>query len=86
MYKVVITDTLKPVVPEEAILRGNGASLVYGDAKMEADLIELTRDAHAIISVYAPLTEKVRQSLQHCMIIVRRGIGYDNVDIETATK
>lgn len=86
MYKVVITDTLKPVVPEEAILRGNEASLVYGDAKMEADLIELTRDAHAIISVYAPLTEKVIQSLQQCMIIVRRGIGYDNVDVETATK
>lgn len=85
MYKVVATDILKPTIPEEAILRENGASLIYGDCKTEAELIELAQDADAIINVYARLTAKVINSLRRCQVIVRRGIGYDNVDVEAAT-
>lgn len=85
MYKVVTTDMLQPVIPEEAILKEVGASLVYGDAKTEADLIELTRDADAIINYLAPVTAKVINSLKRCRIIVRRGIGYDSVDVSAAT-
>jgi len=84
MYRVVTTDELKPVIPEEAILKEVGASLIYGDSKSEAELIELTQDADAIISVYARLTARVIDSLKRCQVIVRRGIGYDNVDIEAA--
>lgn len=76
---------LDPVIPEEAILRENGAYLVYGHYKSEADLIDMTRDADGIITFLAPLTAKVINSLQRCRVIVRRGIGYDNVDIEAAT-
>ncbi len=85
MYKVVTTDVLQPVIPEEAILKEVGVSLVYGDAKTEADLIELTRDADAIINYLAPVTAKVINSLKRCRIIVRRGIGYDSVDVSAAT-
>ncbi len=85
MYKVVTTDILKPVIPEEAILRENGASLIYGDCKTEAELIELTQNADAIINVYAQLTATVINSLLRCQVIVRRGIGYDNVDVKVAT-
>ena len=85
MYKVVTTDILKPVIPEEAILRENGASLIYGDCKTEAELIELAQDADAIINTYARLTAKVIDSLRRCQVIVRRGIGYDNVDVKAAT-
>jgi len=85
MYKVVSTDILKPVIPEEAILRENGASLIYGDCKTEAELIELAQDADAIINTYARLTAKVINSLRRCQVIVRRGIGYDNVDVKAAT-
>ena len=85
MYKVTITDLLKPVVPEEAILKENQATLVYGEAQTESDLIELTKDADAIINVYAKLTPKVINSLEKCRVIVRRGKGVDSVDIQTAT-
>lgn len=85
MYKVTITDIIKPIAPEEAILRENGAGLIYGDCKTEAELIELTQDADAIINAYALLTAKVINSLKQCQVIVRRGIGYDNVDIAAAT-
>lgn len=84
-YKVVITDLLKPVVPEEAILGKVGASLLYGECKTEQDLIEFCHDADAIISVLARITAKVIGSLEKCKVIVRRGVGFDNVDIEAAT-
>jgi len=85
MYKVVLTDTLQPVHPEEAILKEFGASFVYGKTKTEASVIELARDADAIINVYSPITAKVINSLRRCQIIVRRGIGYDSVDVTAAT-
>jgi len=85
MYRVVTTDLLRPVIPEEAILKEIGASLVYGNAKTETDLIELTQDADAVINVYIPVTAKVINSLKHCRVIVRRGIGYDSVDVSAAT-
>jgi D-3-phosphoglycerate dehydrogenase len=85
MYKVVVTDTLKPVIPEEAILRSNDVSLVYGDSKTEDELIRLTQEADAIINYLAPVTAKVISSLKRCQLIVRRGIGYDSVDVGAAT-
>ena len=85
MYKVVTTDALKPVIPEENILRESGVTLVYGNCKTQDELIELTRNADAIISVYAPLTAEVFNSLENCQVIVRRGIGFDNVDVAAAT-
>jgi len=85
MYKVVTTDVIKPVIPEEAVLKEVGASLIYGDATNEAELIELTRDADAIINYLAPVTAKVINSLERCQVIVRRGIGYDSVEVSAAT-
>jgi D-3-phosphoglycerate dehydrogenase len=85
MYKVVTTDVIKPVIPEEAILKEAGASLVYGDAKNETELIELARDADAIINYLAKVTARVINSLERCQVIVRRGIGYDSVDVSAAT-
>jgi D-3-phosphoglycerate dehydrogenase len=85
MYKVVTTDTLQSVIPEEAILNEAGASLIYGNAKTEAELIALSRDADAIINYLTPVTARVINSLERCQIIVRRGIGYDSVDVSAAT-
>lgn len=85
MYKVTITDVVKPVAPEEAILRENGATLIYGDGKTEEELIGLLQDADAIINAYALLTANVINSLQRCQVIVRRGIGYENIDLAAAT-
>jgi len=84
MYKVVVTDVLKPVIPEEPILKAAGATLVYADARNVAELIAATRDADGIIVYLAPITAKIINALERCQIIVRRGIGYDNVDIKAA--
>jgi len=85
MLKVVVTDVLKPVIPEEAILKAYGASLSYGDCKTEAEVIEFAKDADGIINVYAPISANVINALKKCKVIVRRGIGYDTIDLKAAT-
>jgi len=84
MYKVVITDTMKPVTPEELVFKAHGIPLIYGDCKTENELIEFTQDADGIVSVLTPMTAKVINTLKKCQIIVRRGIGYDIVDTKAA--
>ncbi|MEQ1947003.1 MAG: C-terminal binding protein [Bryobacteraceae bacterium] len=49
-------------------------------------ILEVAKDADAILTTYAKVTTEVVQQLTKCKIIARFGIGVDNVDIETATK
>ena len=45
---------------------------------------ELLADADAVITQFAPLTADVIQSMQRARVIVRYGIGVDNVDLLAA--
>ncbi len=49
-------------------------------------MLDLARDAHAIIVEYAPIARKVIAGLERCQIISRYGIGVDNVAVEAATE
>jgi len=49
-------------------------------------ILEVARDADAILTTYAKVTTEVVQALTKCKIIARFGIGVDNVDIDMATK
>lgn len=85
MYRVVSTDLLKPGTPDEAVLKDNGATLIFGDCNTESELIELVRDADAIINIRAQITSKVIDALKRCRVIVRRGVGFDTIDLKAAT-
>jgi D-3-phosphoglycerate dehydrogenase len=85
MPKVVITDSTFPnIEPERRILEPAGCDLVLGKISPEQELIELTRDADAIITQFAKLTPTVIAQLKDVKVIVRNGIGYDNIDVEAA--
>lgn len=79
--QVVITDLLQDdLAPERAVL-GELADVVALNAQCEADLRGRVEQAQALIvyhlvSVTAPLIER----LEACRIIVRGGVGFDNVD------
>ncbi|MEQ1885450.1 MAG: C-terminal binding protein [Bryobacteraceae bacterium] len=49
-------------------------------------ILEVAKDADAILTTYAKVTTEVVQQLTKCKIIARFGIGVDNVDIDMATK
>ncbi|MBI2990929.1 MAG: C-terminal binding protein [Deltaproteobacteria bacterium] len=85
-YRVVVTDHLFSSMEEEQeIFRRLDADLVVGQCRGEEETLALTREADAILNTYAPMTAKVVNSLERCRVIVRFGIGVDNVAVEAAT-
>jgi len=49
-------------------------------------LLALARDADGIISQAAPIGADVIEGLRRCKVIVRTGVGVDNLDVEAATR
>jgi len=82
---VAITDHVFPSLdPEEAILKPAGVTLVVGRDKSAAALIEVVADADAVITQFAPVTAEVIAAMRKARVIVRYGIGVDNVDLDAA--
>ncbi|MFC4025184.1 C-terminal binding protein [Oceanobacillus longus] len=71
---------------EEAFFADKGIEFRIEDCMTEEKVIEKCKDADAILSVYAPITEKVISQLDNCKVLVRYGIGFDNIDMKAATK
>ena len=84
--KVAITDYSLPNLDvEEGILCPQGHQIAAWKEKHSAlQLPELLADADAVITQFAPLTADVIQSMQRARVIVRYGIGVDNVDLLAA--
>jgi D-3-phosphoglycerate dehydrogenase / 2-oxoglutarate reductase len=84
--KVAVTDYAFPDLSiETGVLEPAGLTVV-GQKKFESEakLIELVSDADYVIAQFAPVNANVVNAMKKCKIIVRYGIGYDNVDFKTA--
>ena len=88
MRKAVITDhSFETPDVERSILDPLGCSVVSQRAFTDQDaLIDLVRDADYVITQFAPVNAEVIECMQKCMIIVRYGIGVDNVDLAAAER
>jgi phosphoglycerate dehydrogenase-like enzyme len=85
-FQVVVTDHLAEIGPERKIL-DDIADITLLETNDEADLPR--RGAHAeVLLVYhtIQLTERSIAALPMCKGIVRCGVGYDNVDLASATR
>jgi D-3-phosphoglycerate dehydrogenase len=86
-FKVVITDSdYGSHEIEEEVLSSIGADLVKFQCKTEDDIIRCCSDADGLLNQYAPITRRVIENLQRARIIVRYGVGVDNIDIKAATE
>ncbi|MFD2330566.1 C-terminal binding protein [Cohnella sp. GCM10020058] len=84
---VAVTDhPFSDLAQERGLLEPLGFQFRVGQCKTEEDVIELCRDADAILTNLAPLTANTVARLERCRIIVRYGIGTDNVDLAAATE
>jgi D-3-phosphoglycerate dehydrogenase / 2-oxoglutarate reductase len=84
--KVVIADyDFGDSETEREIIERAGYQLVALQAKSDEELIDHVRDCHAVISQYARIGRNVIDSMQHCQVIARYGIGVDVIDVEAAT-
>ncbi|GGD86100.1 C-terminal binding protein [Paenibacillus nasutitermitis] len=82
---VAVTDYGFPNLDqEEAILQPLGFAFLKGQCKTPGEVAALCGEADAILTQWAPLTAEAIYALKRCRIIVRYGIGVDNVDLEAA--
>lgn len=85
MIKVAVTDyTFESLAPETEILRPLGCDIVAHRRASGAELSELVADADHIITQFGPLTAEVIAAMRKARVIVRYGVGVDNVDLEAA--
>jgi D-3-phosphoglycerate dehydrogenase / 2-oxoglutarate reductase len=83
--KIVITDSgFSNIIPETATITDAGFELVSAQCKTAEDVIGAAADADGIIVQWAPITATVIDNLARCKVIVRYGIGVDNVDLAAA--
>ena len=85
MAIVAITDSTFPSLEiEERILHALGHSVRTGQWKTVEALGPQVADADAVITQFAPVTAAVIAGMAKAKVIVRYGIGVDNVDLDAA--
>lgn len=86
-YLVVITDYDYPDVDtEKMILAEIGAEIRDYQCKDENEVIQVAREANAVINQYALITRRVIEHLSDsCVAIGQYGIGVDTIDVQAAT-
>jgi C-terminal binding protein len=84
-FRVVITDFITGDLGPERQALGELADLVALDAYSEADLAGKVEGAHALMLYHnITISRATIERLTNCKLIVRCGVGYDNVDREFA--
>lgn len=87
MANVVITDYTFPSLDVETdVLAPLGHAIVAAQCKSVDQLVPLVENADAVITQFAPVNAEVVAAMRRARVIVRYGIGVDNVDLEAARK
>ena len=85
--KVLVTDISWPdTTIEEKVLAAVDASTVLAATGEEEELVELVRDADAILTCFAHVTPAVVAAGEQLRVIGRYGVGTDNIAVEDATR
>ncbi|MBF4693943.1 C-terminal binding protein [Fusibacter ferrireducens] len=84
--KIVIADCSWGSIDIEKKFLPREAQVIACQCKTENELLEVCRDADAVLSEYAPFTRSVLKEMKKCKIISNTAVGVDNIDIKAATE
>ncbi len=85
-FKVVLLQHGYPSVEREReIVTSSGGEFIDGDSLSEAEAFRACETADGILVRWQKITPELIQRFRRCRIIVRYGVGYDNVDVPAAT-
>ncbi len=89
-WKIIVTDYIeKDLNWEQEELKKN-PDVVFEIFQLkqapENEIIEQVKDADIIVVNMVPINERLIASLQQCQLIIRHGVGYDNVNVPELTK
>ena len=83
---VVAGGNFRDLQPERRILGAIGAEIVDANRLPREEVIELARNADALMTDHFFVDANVIAALQRCRVICRYGIGVDKVDVEAASQ
>jgi D-3-phosphoglycerate dehydrogenase / 2-oxoglutarate reductase len=82
---VVITDLDHDNVdPERSVLDGHDVELRVLQCRTPEEVAAQAGGADVLINQYVPITGETLDALPRCRLVVRYGVGVDNVDVEAA--
>lgn len=86
-YSVFMTDSIFPDTSiEKEVLSSIDAELTLSSKIDPQTFSREGRDCDAMLVVYAPVGAEVIESLTRCKVMVRTGIGFNNINLDAATK
>lgn len=86
-FKVLVTDHAWPTLDvETAVLARVDAELVVAETGDTAELVRLAKDADAILTCFAKVSQEVLDAAPRCRTVARYGVGVDNIDVDHATR
>jgi len=86
-FKVMVTDDrYGSYAEEQTVLNGIGAALEIRNLASEQEALEALEQADGILVNLFPLNARIIAGLRRCKVISRYGVGYDNVDVQEATR
>jgi D-3-phosphoglycerate dehydrogenase len=87
--RVLVTDhVFADLEAERSMLEPLGCELILAPGVSESELVSAVAGCEAILVCYATITEAIVAAAAEagCRIISRYGVGYDNIDIDAATR
>lgn len=85
--KVCVTDFVAEPCDIERNILGDLAEVIALDVANESELPGRIEDATAIMMYHCiRMTKPLIDNLLHCRLIIRCGVGYDNIDIHAASE
>lgn len=85
--KVVIVDHREEGFEmEKNAFLSEGAEVSICEIRNEEELIESVRDAYVVIFTFSKISRNVIDQLTNCKMLIRYGVGLDNVDIKAASE
>lgn len=84
---IAIADSVFPSLePAKRVLAALDAEVRLASAPTAAAILEVGRDADAVMVTFAQISAEIIAGLRRCRAIGRFGIGVDNIDIDAATR
>jgi D-3-phosphoglycerate dehydrogenase / 2-oxoglutarate reductase len=81
---------LNPQYPDLSVenqpLLGTSIELVACTVRDENEVISLAKGADAVLTVDTAISARIAEELERCKVIVRLGVGYDVIDVDSCQK
>ena len=85
-FKVVLIEHgYAAITPEREIISAAGGELIDGENRPLEEVLRLCEEAEGILVRRLQMTAAIIKRLRRCKVILRYGVGTDNVDVDAAT-